>query len=104
MSLGIAELVSDPGTMSGKESEEILEALSGRRSAAHSGWTADEVAEAVKNLGYQAVTVISESPIYSSIGTKSIKVRVATGTSLPSASPMSDCVFTSTMEVWIIVV
>ena len=104
MSLGIAELLSDPGTMSSKESEAILEALSVRRSAACSGWTADEVADAVKKLGYLAVTVISESPVYSSIGTKSIKVKVATGTSFPSASPYSDCVFSGTMDVWIIVV
>lgn len=74
------------------------------RSAHHAGWTADSVADAVKNLGYLAVTVISESPVYSSIGTKSIKVRVGTGHSVPSASPVSDCVFTGTMDVWIIVV
>lgn len=104
MSLGIAELLSDPGTMSGTESEKILEVLSTRRSAHHAGWTADSVADAVKNLGYLAVTVISESPVYSSIGTKSIKVRVGTGHSVPSASPVSDCVFTGTMDVWIIVV
>ena len=104
MSLGVAELLDDPGTMSKKESEAILEALSTRRSAMHSGWTADAVANAVKDLGYQAVTVISESPVYSSIGTKSIKVRVGSGFSVPSASPVSDCVFTETMELWVIVV
>jgi len=104
MSLGIAELLSDPGTMSSAESEAILEALSTRRWGGDTGWTADAVAEAVKHLGYLAVTVISESEVYSSIGTKSIKVRVGTGRACPSASPYSDCVFTGTMDVWVIVV
>ena len=104
MSLGIAELLSDPGTMSSAESEAILTALSSRRSGGDAGWTADDVAETVKGLGYLAVTVISESEVYSSIGTKSIKVRVGTGMACPSASPVSDCVFTGTMDVWVIVV
>ena len=61
MSLGIAELLDDPGTMSKEESQAVLDVLSTRRSAHYSGWTADQVAEAVQKLGYKAVTVISEA-------------------------------------------
>ncbi|CAK9001050.1 unnamed protein product [Durusdinium trenchii] len=104
MSNGIAQLLDDPGTMSKKESEAILEVLSSRRFAHMGGWTADQVADEVKKLGYQAVTVISESPIYSSIGTKSIKVKVGAGFAVPSASPVSDCVFSETLDIWVIVV